>query len=245
MDDTTKKIRLQKYLADCGMGSRRACEEIIENGHVRLNGAVVERQGVKVGPGDQVRVEGKRVAPQKSVYMLLNKPRGVLCTSKDTHDRQTFVDCIPAISERIYCVGRLDKESEGLLIITNDGDWAHRLMHPRHHVEKRYRVWTENAVSPEHVVEMRKGVMSDGELLRAVHVKSRKAGKTGHLCEVVLREGRKRQIRRMFSILGYSVKRLCRIATGPLRLGKLRPGEWRHLRPGEVAMLRDVSEIGN
>lgn len=232
--------RLHKYLAHCGVASRRACETLIEQGRVSVDGQVVTQQGVCIDPAvNRIEVDGRPVAREQAVHILLNKPRDYVCTMHDPQGRATYRDLLQGIDARVYSVGRLDQDSEGLLILTNDGELAHELAHPRHHVEKIYRVWADGALSAEQIARMTgEGVMSDGERLQAAEISELRESGAGVQYRVVLREGRNRQIRRMFAAFSLRVIRLQRVGIGPLRLGALRPGEWRHLSPGEVDGLR-------
>lgn len=233
------KLRLQKYLALCGLGSRRACEALISQGRVSVDGAVIGRQGVGVDPAAQVvRVAGRRVAPQKKIYILLNKPRDVLCTSHDPAGRRTFRALLPPGPERVYTVGRLDRNTEGLLIITNDGDLAQVLTHPRHEVEKVYQVWIKGRLTPDQEDRLRQGVMSAGERLSLTALNAGVDERGFLRYEVRLKEGRNHQVRRMFEGVGAEVRRLRRVAIGPLKLAHLRCGAWRYLTDPEVARLR-------
>lgn len=232
-------IRLQKYLADCGFGSRRACEALIEKGVVTVDGKVVREQGVKIEPGEQeVRVDGKVAVPEPKVCLALNKPRGYLCTSKDPQGRRTFKELLPDLPARVYTVGRLDYDSEGLLIVTNDGQLCNHLIHPRNHVEKVYSVVLSRRLSEKELAVLRRGMTLQGERMRVSEVKfKRKSGK-GFIYRIVLKEGKNRQIRRMANALGVKVKRLRRTRIGSLELGSLKQGDSRRLTDREVAALR-------
>ena len=233
------KVRLQKYMADCGIGSRRACEKMIEAGRVSVNGETVTRQGVTVNSEtDAIRVDGEVVRTEGKDYILLNKPAGIVCTSSDPQGRPTFQTLLPKSAVRLYCVGRLDRDSEGLLIVTNDGNLAQMLAHPRHLVEKLYYVWVSGVLSAEQMAQMKRGVVSDGETLRAAAIEPMEIAPAMSRYRVVLREGKKRQVRRMFMCCGLRVWRLQRYGVGVLTLGRLQPGEWRRLSPKEVQELR-------
>ncbi len=232
-------MRLQKYLASCGLGSRRACESLISEGVVAVNGQVVTEQGTTVDPEtDAVLVRGKPVSPEGFCYILLNKPTGYLCTGSDPHGRDTFHALLPNDLPRVFSVGRLDRDSEGLLIVTNDGDWANRLQHPRHQVHKTYQVWTDRPISHSKITQLiEAGVRVDDGQLRAEAIRLiRPAGRGGQY-EIVLSEGRNRHIRRMLEAVGVRVTRLRRTKIGPLGLGKLPLGQWRYLKPSEVTTL--------
>ena len=231
--------RLQKYLARSGVASRRAAERLIVEGRVRVNEELVDTPGTSVVAGrDRVEVDGCEVVPREALrYVVLHKPRGVVSTASDPRGRPTVVDLIRA-EERLYPVGRLDWDSEGLLILTNDGDLAFRLTHPRHAVEKEYRVLVSGEVSEQALSRLRTGVPLDGSLTAPAEVviAAREGGSSW--LRIVLHEGRNRQIRRMVEQVGLRVARLIRTRVGSLQLGSLGPGEWRDLRPSEVARLR-------
>lgn len=227
--------RLNRYLAACGVSSRRGADKLILNGAVHVNGQPVLRLGTKVVPGvDVVEVHGDRVELQEKVYLLLNKPRDVLCTSDDPQGRRTFLDLLPSLSVRVFCVGRLDRDSEGMLLVTNDGAFANRLLHPSHHVVKEYEVWLDRDPKPSELHRMLDGVESGDDVLRALRITSEpERGKW----TVDLGEGKNRHIRRMFKACGIEVVRLRRVAIGPLRLGRLRRGACRELTAGEIDKL--------
>jgi pseudouridine synthase len=233
-------IRLQKYLAECGVASRRACEKLITDGLVTVDGKTVTELGTKVDPAVQkVTCDGRSVKLDQKVWIMLNKPVGVICTSDDPEGRERVIDMFSDLPGRVYTVGRLDVMSEGLILITNDGDLAHRLMHPRHHIEKKYQVWIDRELTPDEIDRMLKGLNCRGEKLRALKVEPLRrtpAGQIGYT--LTLGEGRNRHIRRMMEVLECKVIRLLRVSVGPLRLEKLRTGEHRELAPSEVAELR-------
>jgi pseudouridine synthase len=233
-------IRLQKYLAECGVASRRACEKLITDGLVTVDGMTVTELGTKVDPAVQkVTCAGKPVVLDHKVWIMLNKPVGVICTSDDPEGRERVLDLVTEVPGRVYTVGRLDVMSEGLILITNDGDLAHRLMHPRHHIEKKYQVWIDRELTPDEIDRMLKGLNCRGEKLKALRVEPLRrliANQPGYT--LTLGEGRNRHIRRMMDVLNCKVVRLLRVSVGPLRLEKLRTGEHRPLAPSEVADLR-------
>ncbi len=238
----SKLVRLQKYLASCGVGSRRACEQFIADSRVSVNGAVVSLQGVSVTPGvDVVAMDGRQVFPQQKLYFMLNKPGEVLCTCQDTHGRRTFLDFFPGITERLYPVGRLDQDSEGLLIVTNDGELALRLTHPRHEVAKVYQVRLNYPLPEQARRRMLSGIESEGEMLHAETVTPVPARPSEYL--ITLREGRKRQVRRMVRELKLRVLTLQRISVGSLTLGSLPLGKVRALSRAEIETLfREAGE---
>lgn len=230
------EIRLQKYLASCGVGSRRYCETLIQQGRVAVDGRVVTELGTRVSPdAARVTVGGKPVRAESVQVWMLHKPRGVLCTSRDPRGRPTFLELMPDRSVRLYSVGRLDGASEGLLLVTNNGELANRLTHPRHHVPKTYRVWTSRPLSTADRQALTGGFPVDGVRMRMADVRT---VRQQPLCsEVVLKEGRNRQIRRMLGARGVGVMRLVRIAVGRLRLGPLPPGKARLLTAAEIRAL--------
>jgi 23S rRNA pseudouridine2605 synthase len=246
-----KPVRLQKYLAACGVASRRACELFIADGRVTVNGRPVVQQGLCINPEtDVVEMDGQRVFPERKLYFMLNKPVGFLCTCADTHGRRTFMDFFPGVQERLYPVGRLDQDSAGLLIVTNDGDLALRLTHPRHEVAKTYHVRLDAPLSAEARRRMLDGVESDGEVLRAESItaiqSSQRQGAAPALNEYqfILKEGRKRQIRRMVANVGLEVFALRRVAVGSLILGALPEGKARALSSREVETLFREAGMG-
>jgi 23S rRNA pseudouridine2605 synthase len=233
--------RLNKVLAAAGVGSRRHCDELIRDGRVAVDGQRVVELGVKVGPDQQITVDGHPIARQRLVYWLVNKPRGYLSTNFDPSGRPRVIDLLLHVPERVYVVGRLDEASEGLMLLTNDGALAQRLLHPRYGVEKTYVVQVAGTPTKEDLDRLRQGVwLAEGR----VHARRVKAiGKHGQstLLEIVLAEGKNREIRRMLAKLGHKVMRLKRVAIGPIRLGKLRSGKSRRLSPPELAILKKAS----
>ena len=235
----SEPVRLQKYLASCGVASRRASEKLIEEGAVRVDGVVVSTLGAKVDPACQeVRVHGKPVRPERFRYVLLNKPRDVLCTCRDPRGRRTVLDVLPPMKERLVPAGRLDGDSEGLLLLTNDGRLVNRLIHPRHHVEKVYRVWLDRPLAEEDRDRLCAGMEVEGERMTVDRVREAPDRRGSPCFDFTLHEGRNRQIRRMWASLGYQVHRLLRVRFGPLRPGNLRRGQCRELTAAEVRALR-------
>lgn len=232
-------IRLQKYLAECGVASRRACEKLILDGRVTVDGLIVTTLGTKVDSAVQkVTCNGKPVVLDQKVWILLNKPVGVICTSDDPAGRARVLDLVAGAPGRLYTVGRLDVMSEGLILITNDGELAHRLMHPRHHIEKKYQLWIDRELTPDEIDRMLQGINCHGERLKALRVEPLRrttANQIGYT--LTLGEGRNRHIRRMMEALDCKVVRLVRVSIGPLRLEKLRSGEHRELSRSEVTDL--------
>lgn len=233
--------RLQKILAQAGVGSRRQNEKLIEAGRVRVNGRLATL-GDKADPEkDRIEVDGRplKFPQQKHVYIALHKPKGVISSLEDELDqgRPTVRDLID-LPGHLYPVGRLDKQSTGLMLMTNDGKLAHRLTHPRYGHEKTYEVVVEGSISPDALEEWRRGVMLDDRLTAPAKIRVIQQQKSFTQLEVVLREGRKRQIRRIATMLGHPVTQLKRVKIGPLELGDLQPGQWRYLRPEEVSQLK-------
>lgn len=231
--------RLQKILAKAGLGSRRACEEFIAQGRVTVNGEVAHL-GQKADPTrDDIRLDGQRVKPaEEPVYIALYKPRFVLSATESDDGRKTVRDLVP-VPQRVYPVGRLDLESEGLMLLTNDGELANRLMHPRYGHEKEYRVLVARRPDARQLEALRHGVvLEDGTRTRPAEVRIERTQGKGAWLRIILKEGKKRQIREMCRLTGLPVVRLIRVRIGPLRLKNLKAGEWRHLTEDEVAMLR-------
>jgi 23S rRNA pseudouridine2605 synthase len=228
-------MRLNRFLAASGLGSRRACEALIKEGKVSVNGHFIRDLATVVNPGDEVRVAGKPpLRPVVPAYILLHKPKGVVCTRSDERGRQTIFDLIPAHFGRLFHVGRLDKESEGLILLTNDGALSHRLTHPAHEVAKEYEVLLDRSFEGQQIPKLLRGFVIEGGRARMERVQI----VAPSMVKVVLRQGIKRQIRLMFLKLGYEVKRLIRTRIGDLEIGALRPGEWRALGKREVALLK-------
>jgi 23S rRNA pseudouridine2605 synthase len=232
-------IRLQVYLARAGVASRRASEELILSGRVAVNGRTVTELGSKVDPGtDRVAVDGRAVVLKKPVWIALHKPRGYVTTRDDPEGRRTVYDLLPPELHHLFHVGRLDRQSEGLLLLTNEGEGANRLMHPRYGVDKEYVVTIEGAPTHDDLDRLVDGIEADGETFRAeaVEVLPATAADTTRI-KLILREGRNREVRRMFEALGHGVAKLTRRRFGPIRLGKLRRGDWRELTADELRAL--------
>ncbi len=236
-------LRLQKYLAECGVASRRASEKLIEEGRVSVNGAAAAI-GAKVDPQhDDVRVDGKPVGQNKKVYIVLNKPEGTVTTAKDTHGRKTVLHWIQGVPTRVFPVGRLDMDVEGVLLLTNDGELAHRLLHPAYAVGKVYLAWVQGRVHADTARKLAKGIMLEDGMTAPAKAVILDAGPHTSRLRLTLREGRKREVKRMCAAVGHPVRSLHRVAFGGVRAHGLRPGEWRYLSDQEVYRLRKIAKL--
>ncbi len=226
--------RVQKILAQAGIASRRKCEELISKGKVLVNGKVAKLGENADAEKDKIVVNGKQIEVQKKVYIMLNKPKGYITTVSEKHDMKTVMELIK-VPQRIFPVGRLDKDTEGLLLFTNDGELANKLTHPRYEVEKEYFVVVDKQISEKNMEQLQKGVVIDGRRvqIRGIHIWAAKAMITIH-------EGRKHIVRLLFEKVGLMVVRLSRTKVGKLEIGSLPPGKWRHLSDAELRRLRHV-----
>ncbi len=227
-------MRLNRYLAAAGLGSRRGVEALIQDGLVKINGQVIEDLGTVVGPEDVVKVGSRIVTPQEIVHAVMYKPRGFLCTASDERERRTIFDLLPTDWPRVYHVGRLDMESEGLLIVTNDGELSLSLTHPRFKIEKEYEVTLDKPFDPAQKAKLLRGFHIEGGRAKMEVVEQVSANKL----RVILTQGIKRQIRLMLYDCGFEVENLCRIRIGTIGIDKLRAGMWRMLSPKDVADLK-------
>jgi len=231
-------VRLQKFLADAGIASRRASEEVILDGRVEVNGQPVRILGTKVDPlHDKISVDGKPVRAKRKLYVALNKPKGCVCSRKDEFDRPTIYELLPKEWGNLYSVGRLDYDTEGLIFLTNDGEFALRLTHPRYEVNKKYVATVEGRVEQDMLSKFIRGVFHDGEKLKAQKARLVSATKSVSVAELELTEGKNREVRRLFESQGATVKRLQRIQIGKIKLGELKPGKWRTLTEPEINSL--------
>ncbi|MGO5080871.1 pseudouridine synthase [Oscillospiraceae bacterium LCP25S3_F9] len=241
MNNSKGLVRLQKYMADLGIASRRKSEQMIADGMVKVNGRGATI-GDKVNPKkDKVTVKGRKIAAgarAKRYYIMLNKPRGYVTTMSDEMGRKCVAELVKDIPARIYPVGRLDRDSEGLLLMTNDGEFANKVTHPSKHVYKVYRVTVRPAINEEQLVEMSSGMVIDGRKTAPAEVRVVQREEGRCVLEIILREGRNRQIRKMCEQLGLEVPRLKRIAVGQVKLGGLKSGAWRELTKDEVHRLQ-------
>lgn len=235
--------RLNKFLAHAGIGSRRHCEELILRGRIAVNGDVVRELGTKIDPATQtVTIDGKALQQERHVYWLVNKPKGYLCTNHDPSGRPLAIDLVEHVPQRVYTVGRLDEDSEGLLLLTNDGELAQRLTHPRYGVDKTYLVQVAGKPDNTQLDQLLKGIwLSDGHV-KASKIKRLKTQGESTWLEIVLQEGKNREIRRMLARLEHKVLRLKRVAIGPIQIGKLRSGKSRPLKGEDLERLQRASQ---
>ncbi len=237
---TEEKMRLQKYLALCGIASRRAAEKLIEDGRVAVNGKVVTELGTKVSPKDKVTFDGKPVVlDEQKVYIAVNKPVGVLSTASDDRGRRTVVDLVKdEFTERLYPVGRLDYDTEGLIFLTNDGDFTYAVTHPKHNINKTYEAIIRGRLTEDEVVALCRGVRIEGFTTSPalVDIMEEREGKS--VVRLTIHEGKNRQVRKMFEAVGHRVLKLKRISVGKVKLGNLRPGQWRELNEREINSLK-------
>jgi 23S rRNA pseudouridine2605 synthase len=236
-------VRIARCLAAAGIAARRKCEELVTAGRVTVNGITVTTPATNVRPGkDRVCVDGQPVAPARRVVLLLHKPPGFTCSAEDAHAERLVTELLPKDAGRLFTIGRLDRDSEGLLLCTNDGELAERLAHPRYEVAKVYRVEVAGPVTPVVPRRMLEGVTDDGERLHAAEARIVTSSPAKSVLELVLKEGKKREIRRLCDHLRLKVRCLRRIAYGPLRLAGLPPGAWREVSAQELAQLQQSSK---
>lgn len=238
-------MRLQKFMAQCGLASRRASERLIQEGKVLVNGAVAITGQVIDPENDEVVYNGIRVGTSEKRYVLLNKPPGVVTTVKDTHGRRTVLDCIEDIGERVFPVGRLDMDVEGALLLTNDGELAFRLTHPKYEVPKVYLAWVHGVMTPEDAIRLEQGVVLDDGITAPAKAVILNAGDRVTQIRLTLHEGRKREIKRMCAAVGHPIRELRRIAVGNVKVGGLQPGQWRLLTNQEVMGLRKLVKLSH
>ncbi len=236
------EIRIQKMLADAGYCSRRKAEALIQAGRVKRNGRPV-KLGDKASPKDLITVDGEKVLiPKKKSfrYIMLHKPRGYVTTVSDDLDRRCVMDLLDGVEERVYPVGRLDRNSEGLLLLTNDGAFANAIMHPSKHVSKTYRVTVHSSVTDDQLAKMAGGIVLDGKKTLPANIVVLTNEPERAVMQITIKEGRNRQIRRMCEAVGLEVARLRRTSIGPLKLGMLKPSAWRDLKPEELRAIRNA-----
>ncbi|MGB6221296.1 pseudouridine synthase [Haloferula sp.] len=230
--------RLNKYLASCGVGSRRACDLLVQEGHVEINGHPCLSPAQKVQPGDFVKVDGRRVIAKQTNVIMMHKPRGLVCTKADELGRNTIYELLPGSLQHLNHVGRLDRESEGLLIMTNDGTLSQSLLHPSKNIEKEYIVTANQIVRDDHLDQFLSGLYTEDGKLQAKEIERLSPRRI----RIVLITGHKRQIRMMFKTLGYSVQRLVRIRIGSFQLTDIPPGKWRPISEEEIALIKTNPE---
>ena len=229
-------VRLQKFLSEAGVASRREGERLILAGRVTVDGQVVRLLGTKVDRAkNEVALDGRPLKPLAKRFVALNKPPKILCTRRDTHERRTVFALLPADWGHLYTIGRLDADSEGLILLTNDGEFCQKVAHPSHGLLKTYRVTLAKRLGPETLEQLTIGLRDKGEFLKARRARLLSTNNTRSEAELVLAEGRNREVRRMFKALGFRVLRLQRVAVGPVKLGELPSGKWRVLSRAEIA----------
>jgi 23S rRNA pseudouridine2605 synthase len=231
-------VRLQKFLAESGVASRRASEQVITAGRVTVNGRVASQLGAKVDPlHDRVAVDGRVVARKRKLYIAVNKPPGVVCTRGTEDERKKIAELLPKEWTELFTVGRLDCQSEGLIFLTNDGDFCLKLTHPRYGIPRIYVAWVEGRVTPEMLRNFTEGVFSAGEKLQARRARLISSNNSNSVVELELTEGKNREVRRLFETQKLTVRRLQRIQIGPIKLGQLPLGKWRALSEPEIKSL--------
>jgi pseudouridine synthase len=238
-------MRLAKYLAGAGAASRRKAEQLIVEGRIKVNGVLVTEPGRVINPDlDIIDFDGQILKPQKKIYLMLNKPAGYLSSTYDPHGRPTVMDLLMGIQSRLYPVGRLDLDTRGLLLLSNDGEFTNKIIHPRYHVDKKYQVLVKGQLSEKALRQLSKGVKLEDGLTSPAAVKVLQINTQSTLIEMSIHEGRKRQVKRMLAQVGFPVISLKRTAIAFLDLGNLEEGHYRHLDPHEVKALLDLAESG-
>lgn len=235
-------MRLQKYMAKCGIASRRKSEEIILEGRVKVNDIVVKELGMTINlKKDIVKVDNEIIKLEENkIYIMLNKPKGYVTTVKDKHSEKIVLDLINGVKERIYPVGRLDVDTTGLLLLTNDGDLAYKLTHPSYEIPKKYIALVKGIPNNKKLYKFRKGLKIDGRMTAEAYIKILKRNRDTSLLEISIHEGRNRQVRKMCKYIGHPVIQLERVAIGKLELGNLGIGEWRYLTSKEIEYLKKL-----
>ncbi len=234
------EIRLQKFLADAGLASRRKCEELISQGRIEVDGRVVTTPGTKISGSEKIKADGKEIKlTKKKIYILLNKPVGYISTAKDQFSRKTVIDLIEPVKERVYPVGRLDYDTSGLIILTNDGDFANKMMHPRHQTEKVYQAEIIGRLNERDLNSVRSGMQIEDFTTAPSKIRIIDDSSTNSIVEITIHEGKNRQVRKMFASLGHPVLHLKRVAIGSVRIDGLGEGKWRYLSKKELAQLKN------
>lgn len=230
-------MRLNKYIADSGYASRRKADALIQAGHVRLNNETVTKPFIDVSSRDKVEVKGEAISPCRHSYIIFHKPKGVTVTVKDRFADKRIIDFIPAKFGRLYPVGRLDRDSTGLIILTNDGDFCHKVTHPKFEVEKEYLIKVSGTVKGKDALRAKKGLRDENEFLKVEDIHLIRKGENNSMVKVVIREGKKRHLRRLFKALGFTVLTLKRVRIGKLVLGDLKEGEYKVIGPNRIYSL--------
>jgi 23S rRNA pseudouridine2605 synthase len=237
-------VRLQKHIARAGIASRRGAEQIIREGRVSVNGQVVREQGTRIDPArDDIRLDGKRLELAPPIWVALHKPRGFVSTRRDPQGRRTVYDLLPSEFRSLFTVGRLDADSEGLLLLTNEGDAANRLLHPRYQVERVYLADVQGHLTEQTLRRLRGGVELEDGVARPTAVRTHESRGEKSRIELVLAEGRKREVRRLMAAVGHPVIRLRRIRYGPISLSRLPSGKWRRLSNREIERVRNPQSL--
>ncbi len=233
-------MRINKFLSQCNLGSRRQVEELITQGKIRVNGKICKDLSTDIDTEiDEVYYDNKELSLiEDKIYIMMNKPKGYLVTSNDEYDRKTVFDLIPEFKNRLFYIGRLDFQSEGLLLLTNDGEFSNKVMQPKYKLPKTYKVTISGSINKEQIEVLRNGIKIDGVMTKKCKVFLKSKGTNSSVLRIVLYEGKKRQIRRMIKHIGFSVTELKRLQIGNLKLGKLPAGMWRFLKPNEILDLK-------
>lgn len=237
--------RLQKVMAHAGVASRRKAEKLIAEGHVKVNGKVVKELGTKVSDSDEVKVDEVPISKEVPVYYLLYKPRGVITAVTDDKHRKTVIDLLAGVTERIYPVGRLDYDTSGLLLLTNDGDLDNRLTHPKYEVDKTYVAKVKGNITNDDMKKLRTGIVIDGRKTASAKATVIRGNHSNTIVSLTIHEGRNHQVKKMFSALGHPVEKLSRQSYGFLNLDGLQPGDYRRLKPHEIEELKKMVQNEN
>lgn len=236
---------MHKFLADAGLASRRKCEELISQGRIEVDGQVVRTPGTKISGSEKIKADGKEIKlKQKRIYILLNKPVGYISTAKDQFSRKTVIDLVGMVKERVYPVGRLDYDTSGLIILTNDGDFANKMMHPKHQTQKVYRAEIMGRLDGNDISRLQNGLELEGFTTAPSKIRIVDDSSTNSIVEITMHEGKNRQVRKMFASLKHPVLHLKRVAIGSVRINDLEEGKWRYLSKKEVEQLKNKAVKG-